>query len=469
MKNGIVIGVISVFIAIVVIGSVLVPVIDSSTKTTDAIDNDGAVGLRMDKVTSGDFTLTYGLVGDDFTATNGTDAQVIDDMCIFYADDNFAVWMDDSSVRMVGKGADDQIINAALSDEATITITKSADGVNITDGTVDQTFPVPTWAYVPKSTGAYGFFLNETEINTGGLDVHYVGSFAGVNCYDSIIGYDLPLALDATINESTLTGAKWIKETAAPEDLNIDDLHIVPLDTSILDPEPDSLMYTPPTPQYTEGDWGYNLSGSDATIVSYSGAGGGIITVPATVGGYNVTTFGNGNTAFDRDNIVADGLIISEGIKTIGANVCYGCPGMTGYVSIPSTVTSIGIASFMGTGFNQTFIIPESVTYVGNNVINDTTMTGLVVMGNPTFTSISLNNSAITQVLNLGEGEITTTTGGMTADEVSSDIPALGYLAIAHQQGAGIPGALLLDAIPVIVIISVVMLAIGLFMVRRTE
>lgn len=373
MDNRIALGVISVFVVLAVIGSALTPMIDAYTTTTTTIENEGAVGLRMDKVTSGDFTLTYGLVGDDFTATNGTDAQIIDDMCIFYADDNVAVWMDDSSVRMLGKNANDQTIDAALSDEATITITKSANGVIITDGTVNQIFPVPAWSYVPKSTGTYGFFLNETEINTGGLDVHYVGSFAGVNCYDSINSFDLPLALDATVTDSTLTGAKWIKAAAAdPEtELNPDDLHIIPLDPSIINPtpEPDVSIMAVPTPTYTDGDWGYDLvNGTTAKIVSYSGTGGDI-TIPSTVGGYPVTQIGKDNATGNGTNIMTNAQLTSDttvtipdSVTLIGAGAFKGSLSKLIGINLPDGVT-IGRSAFLFSGLKSITVPDNSILY----------------------------------------------------------------------------------------------------------
>lgn len=512
MDNRIAFGVISVFVVLAVIGSALTPMIDAYTTTTITIENEGAVGLRMDKVTSGDFTLTYGLVGDDFTATNGTDAQIIDDMCIFYADDNVAVWMDDSSVRMLGKNANDQTIDAALSDNATITITKSADGVNITDGTVDQTFPVPAWSYVPKSTGAYGFFLNETEINTGGLDIHYVGSFAGVNCYDSINTYDLPITLDATVTDSILTGAKWIK--AADPETEITPLEpgsLTPLDPGVIsiDPEPNASIMTVPTPTYTEGDWGYDLITSGqfngmARIVSYSGDGVGPLTIPATIGGYDVATVGKGfgNNVIDTSLSVTGGLIISEGIKTIATDAFKYCTNINGNLVLPSTLTQIGQSAFQSchglTGnlvlpdnlttidnlafnscrsFTGSLIIPESVTTISNSLQDMIGLSGIVFMGSPVLASVTFTDTPVEEYLNFGDTVLSNGTNGISKTAVirqgdNANIPTLGYLAptsVNETVTDDGPVAALLNAIPLITIIAVVMMAVGVFIAHRTE
>ncbi len=505
MDNRIAIGVISVFVVLAVIGSALTPMIDAYTTTTITIENEGAVGLRMDKVTSGDFTLTYGVVGDDFTATNGTDAQIIDDMCIFYADDNVAVWMDDSSVRMLGKDANDQIIDAALSDEATITITKSADGVNITDGTVDQTFPVPDWSYVPKSTGTYGFFLNETEINTAGLDVHYVGSFAGVNCYDSIISHDLPITLDATVTDSILTGAKWIKAGSAADP----ETELTPLEPGSLtplDPEPDASIMAVPTPTYTDGDWGYDLltTGYDTTvakIVSYSGSGGDIV-VPSSIGGYVVAEIGKGGSneyiANNSDLSNRSSLTIPNTVNKINGNAFSSLYNITSY-NLPDSIISIGQRAFnlvdcggnliipdsvitiSALAFNSSvkyghdIIIPNSVMSMGGSVFSGCNCTNLIMdlndditLTTSTFGSMTVNPQ---HVLSIGK---TVNDGdyGLTSSDIKDNVPALGYLASLQYEETVTedgPVAALLQAIPLIAIIAVVMMAVGVFIAHRTE
>lgn len=395
MKNGIVIGTIACVVAIILIGSALAPIINMTTTTTTTVDNDGAVGLRMDKVSSGDFTINYGLVGDDFTATNGTDTQVIDDLCIIYADNNVAVWMDDSSIIMLGKDADNKTIDEKLSDESTITITKGSAALEITDGTITQTFPVPTWAYIPKSTGSYGFFLNETEINTGGLPVQYVGSFAGVNCYNSINSFDLPITLDAALTDSELSGARWIKQATetTPEELNPDDLHIIPLDPSVInpDPEPDASIMTVPTPTYTDGDWGYDLitSGDNAgkaVIVSYSGSGGNL-TIPDSVGGYAVAEIGKGtnrSTVFDNNSISDTTITIPTTVKKINQYAFYNVSKLKGDLVIPSNVEQIGFSAFAQTGITSLSLtdglkrIDTNAFYGCSNLITDLTIPNTV-------------------------------------------------------------------------------------------
>lgn len=530
MKNGLIIGTIACMVAIILVGSVLAPVINTTTTTTIKVDNDGAVGLRMEKITTGNFTITFDEVDGEFTATNGSDAQIIDDVCIFYADNNLAVWLDDTSVRMVGVDADDKTFNAVLSDSAAITITKSSEGVNITDGTVDKTFPVPSWSFVPKSTGAYGFFLNETEVNTAGMDTLFVGSFAGVDCYNGINTYDLPIVLDKTASGSTLSGAKWIKAAAEPEELNPDDLHIIPLEPSInpIVPDPDVTVMVA-TPTYTEGDWGYDLitTGYDTTVaavVSYSGNYGSNInpTIPSTIGGYEVKEVGQGGTSSATSMFQSSWLgnvTIPEGVVKINDYAFYNSGLIS--VELPNSLLSIGKAAFQKTTHLEIdFHIPENVTFIGNSAFSESkiksinipagiteipyqcffknnlttayipdnitslgtnayssaqNLRNVIVAGTVSLgTNVFINNN-IAQCFNLGDTELTTSDLGAGAEIRQGDsayIDALGYLAVAQYSDTvrdDSPMAAMFAVIPLIMVIAILMFAVGFTIYRKME
>ena len=450
----------------------------------------------FDKVTSGDFTITYGSSGDDFIATNGTDTQAINDPCIFYADNNLGIWMDETSIHCLGVDSDNKTFNATLSDNGTITITKTSSGVNVNDGTVNKTFPVPTWAYIPKSTGAFGFFESGTEVQINTEPICYVGTYAGVDCYNSINKYDLPISIDATITDNVLSGAKWIKPVIETDltPFNPDDITITPLNplNPIVIDDPIILNAVPPTPTYTDGDWGYNLiSGGDndgkAVIVSYSGAGGDIV-IPAKVGGYDVAELGIGNTnepIFNSSNLPASNtLTITPGPNKINAyafasfNGSSGVDKLQGDIIIPNTITTIADHAFYFDDGYDTLLIPESVTSIGNQCFQGNTIHNLIslmdsgsVVGFKGFKFYYTQN--ILSVLDLGTLDLSTVdTSNFQYKTIDDEIPCMGYLAPykisapGHDNG---PTSVLLNTLPLLCIIGVLMFAVGFTIYRRMD
>ncbi len=75
------------------------------------------------------------------------------------------------------------------------------------------------------------------------------------------------------------------------------------------------------------------------------------------------------------DDIVA--LDIAEGVTTIGAGAFAYCDGITGTVTLPSTLTAIGDEAFMGcTGITGIAGIPSGVTYIGASAFGGATALG---------------------------------------------------------------------------------------------
>lgn len=76
-----------------------------------------------------------------------------------------------------------------------------------------------------------------------------------------------------------------------------------------------------PSPNQTETDWTYVISGNNATILAYTGNDA-TVTTPTILGGYVVNAIGTG--AFVRNNTI-ETLIISEGVVTIADESILGC------------------------------------------------------------------------------------------------------------------------------------------------
>ncbi len=129
---------------------------------------------------------------------------------------------------------------------------------------------------------------------------------------------------------------------------------------------------------FTDGEWSYTLNESnEATITSYSGAGGEVV-IPPIVGGRPVKTVGGGdpNPVFaSGDNApVVTSVTIPDGVTSIGVYAFHSCASLTN-VTIGNSVTSIGRVAFFRCSSLTQVTIPGSVTNIGQGAFS--TCTGL--------------------------------------------------------------------------------------------
>ena len=225
-----------------------------------------------------------------------------------------------------------------------------------------------------------------------------------------------------------------------------------------------------PAPSYTVGDWGYDIiSGNDIKIVSYYGASGDIV-IPSTIenGGvtYTVTQLGkgpSGNTIMD-ESIICDNLTLPDTITRISNSTFQDCTGLSGNLKIPDIVEFIGSYSFHKTNFDGTLIIPESATSVLSNAFDSTKFDSLINLASASaYRTSTFANTEIKNVLNLANDEMTTTSYGLTADEVREDVPAAGYIAplsttvVVTKEGAVYD---LMSLLPLIMVLGIVMMGV---------
>ena len=143
----------------------------------------------------------------------------------------------------------------------------------------------------------------------------------------------------------------------------------------------------------------YATASGAVTITGYTGSGG-AITIPSNFGGIPVTSIGN--SAF-QNKISISSLTIPSSVTSIGVaafagctglttlsfaapsslrsisdNAFNGCTGLTGSLTIPSGVTSIGTAAFAGcNGLTGNLTLSNSLTSIGGYAFwNCTGITG---------------------------------------------------------------------------------------------
>lgn len=511
--------ILAIAVAGVVLGASL-PLVASIGTETVSVENEGAQWVRMAYVTdNSDYSFSVS-IGDNVTITNGANTQTgeYEDMVI-YADSDVAIFISGDDVIVTGSDGENTDYRL-LGDN--FTVSRSSGSVSIQDGDDNLAMGSPTWAYVPIGTGNYSSFAN------GGLErdsspLVAVGSFAGVYCYNNYVTPDVGLVMDANVTSEYITSVRWALESDIENELLDFDPGLIDFDPGLIQPidinpiDPGNEIMAVPTPSYTDGDWGYNLVGSNATIVSYSGAGGDVV-IPSTVGGHDVKQVGIGESYgyIFQANVTVNNLVISEGITkistdafyqrnltgtltlpstltSIGTQAFYGCAGLTGALIIPSGV-SLSTDSFFGCtgltsvilpdnitmmpnrvfqncmGLTGALIIPSTVTYIGSDSFKGCSgLDGLVVFSNATPNNTAFSDSGVKGILNFSSVEYTTTSYGLNADEVRTDIEASNYLALASYHEtvtSDSPTVILLDMLPLIMALGLV-IACGVMISRR--
>jgi hypothetical protein len=141
-----------------------------------------------------------------------------------------------------------------------------------------------------------------------------------------------------------------------------------------------------------EGDYFYSVSCGVATITGYTGAGG-AITIPSTLGGYAVVAISN----YSFYNSPLTSVTIPKSVTLIGVDAFIGCASLTSFnvdeanpnfVSIDDALYNKAITTIIRCPSDKsgTFSIPNRVTTIGDNAFYDcTALTSVIIPDNVTF------------------------------------------------------------------------------------
>ncbi|MBQ9945607.1 MAG: leucine-rich repeat protein [Clostridia bacterium] len=147
---------------------------------------------------------------------------------------------------------------------------------------------------------------------------------------------------------------------------------------------------TPEAAAAEEGYYFYEVRNEKAEITDVNSAISGNITIPATLGGYPVTSIRS--SAFDNCTGLTS-ILIPNSVTFIGNYAFHGCTGLKS-VTIPDSVTSIGEGVFFGCSGLTAVTIPNSVTEIGDSAF----------YGCAALTSISIPASVTNIKYNAFEG-----------------------------------------------------------------
>lgn len=480
----------SLIVGIVLIVGILTPICaEASSQSSETVENEGAGWVRfaLDRNANTTYSLSYSEDDDASYMDNGTDRQtyVWDDDAsdfdtIFYADSNLSVWSDEYGSHILGTKDGNPIY---AEDFIEFTIIRDASGVTITPDTSEPlTFGVPTWAYIPVSTGNYGFFLaSDLDSESGNGVKNYPsdmplavvgGGFAGVYAYNDAYRFNgLGFTMQSIIDEDGLYyGATWERSTASGDVQSVDSI---------------VLNLADPAQTYTDGEWVYELGDVNgvqkAAIVSYTGTGGDVV-VPATVGGYDVYRLGKTavsgqeqNPVFDSSTLSAGStLTISNGIVEIGAFAVFHA-NFIGSLVIPDSVTSIGLNAFssaftISQGTHELFI-PDSVTYIGDGAFHVTTAQNVIIVSDAIPGTGAFESNLIHEVLDLSNTvDYSVDRYGIPSSATVSDSigDCFGFISVVEYTTGGdpTPTQMLIAVLPLLMVVGLIVGCIGYLKVK---
>ena len=131
------------------------------------------------------------------------------------------------------------------------------------------------------------------------------------------------------------------------------------------------------------GDWSYSLTGRGVEIAKYYGSGG-AVSIPGTWNRHAVTSIGD-NAFNDVDDAEPHGqditsITIPRTVTSIGVEAFKGCSGLT-RLTIPANVTSIGDGAFTDCTELTRIVIPDKVTEIAWNTFSGCQSLSSVTIG----------------------------------------------------------------------------------------
>jgi len=125
--------------------------------------------------------------------------------------------------------------------------------------------------------------------------------------------------------------------------------------------------------EQTEGDFKFTVTDDVATIIGYTGTADDL-TVPSQLGGKDVVAIA-GSVFAENTNL--KNVTIPSTVTSIGLRTFVGCTSLES-VSLPTNLTELGSSAFEGCTSLKTVTIPASLTEIGSDAFSGCTSLGTV-------------------------------------------------------------------------------------------
>lgn len=173
--KGIITAIVTIIVGVILTTGILIPIIGDATGGGEEYTNENPT-IKFVKVTENpsvnmdviyvENTHVLTLNSNDYWEVTLNDQG----QAIVYVDNNVIVYIEDSNLCIITKATGE--VTTVEGGAISTAIYQHDDVVDIGD---DYQSPVPTWAYIPDSTGTYGFYPTGAEITTNNDSVTIQG------------------------------------------------------------------------------------------------------------------------------------------------------------------------------------------------------------------------------------------------------------------------------------------------------
>ncbi len=171
---------VSLVVAVVLVTGVLIPSIGNVSSDGGEYTNENPA-FKFIKTDNPSIDMDVGYVSNThFLTLNSNDIQEMTlsgDSAIVYIDNNIIVYFvgDEAFVKVVSTN---EIV--PVGDSVMFSVYQDEDGVDVGE---DYTSPIPEWAYIPDSTGDYGFYPTGADItkDSNSVTIQDVGTVTAIS------------------------------------------------------------------------------------------------------------------------------------------------------------------------------------------------------------------------------------------------------------------------------------------------